>query len=191
MVAYSSYPDNELVRLINESDEQAFSQAYDRYWKSLYISAHNILQQKSVAQDIVQEVFTALWHRRQIVSIDNLQSYLYQATRFQVFKAIRAEKTDHEFYKRLSAATNEILQHDPILFKELQHLIDDIINSLPEDQKEIFLLHRTEGLTYPQIAERKNISIKTVEKKMTLALKHLRLHMNDTLIILMIIKRII
>ncbi|MBO9570924.1 MAG: RNA polymerase sigma-70 factor, partial [Chitinophagaceae bacterium] len=173
------------------NDEQAFSHIYDRYWKSLYVTANNILQNPTAAQDIVQEVFTSLWQRRNIAEIDNLKSYLYQATRFQVFKAIREEKNDHAFYNRLKIVTQELFHEDPIVFRDLQHLIDNSIDSLPDDQKEIFMLSRTDGLTYAQIAERKNISVKTVEKKMSLALKHLRLGIDDTLILLMIIKRLI
>jgi RNA polymerase sigma-70 factor (family 1) len=182
----SIHTDEQLLKLIYESDEQAFAEIYNRYWKPLFISAHNILQVKQAAQDAVQEVFISLWKRRQQVKIECLQSYLHQAIRFQVFKAIRAEKTDHNFFQRLSLITKDILTEDPLLFKELQTLYQQIIRSLPADEQEIFTMHRDAGLTYKQIAEEKNISVKTVEKKMSHALKEIRYGLDDALVILLL-----
>src|SRR3954462_1438681 len=96
-------------------DELAFAEIYNRYWKHLYSSAHNILQVKATAQDAVQEVFIALWKRRTHIQIEALQPYLHQAVRFQVFKAIRAEKTDQDFFNRLALITRDILFEDPLL----------------------------------------------------------------------------
>ena len=182
----SSHTDDQLLKLLQHSDELAFAEIYNRYWKPLYISAHNILQAKEGAQDAVQEVFTSLWKRRNIVQIQTLQSYLYQAIRFQVLKAIRAEKTDNNFFNRLAQVSKDILTEDPLLFKELEALYQQLIRSLPPDEQEIFSLHRDAGLTYKQIAEEKNISVKTVEKKMSHALKEIRYGLDDALAILLI-----
>jgi RNA polymerase sigma-70 factor (family 1) len=187
---FSKYDDEQLVGLLTENDETAFSEIYGRYWKPLYISVQNILHDTDPSQDIVQEVFISLWQRRDTVQVENLKAYLFQAVRFQVFKYIRADKAQAHFYDRLAAASREIEQQDPILHKEMQAIINNMILTLPEDQREIFMLHRTEGLTYSQIAERKNISIKTVEKKMSLALRHLRPHAGDAVMLLFIAKNL-
>jgi RNA polymerase sigma-70 factor (ECF subfamily) len=183
----SSHTDNELLQLLHTGDDTAFAEIYNRYWKLLYTSAHNVLQVKAAAQDAVQEVFVSLWKRRDQVTIDNLSSYLYQAVRFQVFKAIRAEKTDLSFVHRLSLISKDILTEDPLLFKELEALYQQVVRSLPQDEQEIFSLHRDAGLTYKQIAEEKNISVKTVEKKMSHALKEIRYGMDDALAIIAIV----
>ncbi len=190
MLDFSKYDDEQLVRLLTENDETAFSEIYGRYWKPLYVSVQNILHDTDPAQDIVQEVFISLWQRRDTVQVENLKSYLFQAVRFQVFKYIRADKAQAHFYDRLASVSREIEQQDPILHKEMQAIILNMISTLPEDQREIFVLHRTEGLTYSQIAERKNISIKTVEKKMSLALRHLRPHAGDAVMLLFIAKNL-
>jgi len=190
MLSYSKYDDEQLLKLLTENDENAFSEIYNRYWKPLYHSVQNILHNTGPAQDAVQEVFISLWQRRCTVQIENLKAYLFQAIRFQVFKAIRADKAQANFYDRLTAVSREILQQDPILYKEMQQLIVSMIDALPEDQREIFLLHRTEGLTYNEIAVKKNISVKTVEKKMSLALRHLRMGTGDAVILLLIAKNL-
>jgi RNA polymerase sigma-70 factor (ECF subfamily) len=98
-----------------------------------------------------------------------------------VFKAIRAEKTDNNFFKRLSIVSNDIYNEDPILSKELSRFYKQALLSLPEDEQEIFKMHRDEGLTYKQIAEVKSMSVKTVEKKMSHVLKHLRSGLNHSI----------
>jgi RNA polymerase sigma-70 factor (family 1) len=190
MLDFSKYDDEQLVRLLTENDENAFSEIYNRYWKPLYISVQNILHNTDPAQDAVQEVFISLWQRRHTVQIESLKAYLFQSVRFQVFKSIRADKAQANFYDRLSVVSREIQQQDPILYKEMQRLIVNMIATLPNDQREIFLLHRTEGLTYNQIAEKKNISVKTVEKKMSLALRHLRMGTGDVVMLLLIAKNL-
>jgi len=75
MLNYSKYHDEQLVRLLTENDETAFSEIYSRYWKPLYISVQNILHNTDPAQDVVQEVFISLWQRRHTVKIENLKAY--------------------------------------------------------------------------------------------------------------------
>ncbi len=186
MQNYPIHTDDQLLKQLCQNDEGAFAEIYNRYWKPLYTSAHNILQVREAAQDAVQEVFISLWKRRQDLQVDVLQSYLHQAVRFQVFKAIRAEKTDQLFFNRLALISKDILFEDPVLFKELEGIYQQLIQSLPPDEQEIFLLHRDGGLTYKQIAEQKNISVKTVEKKMSRALKMIRYGMDDAMLLVLV-----
>ncbi|WP_081167616.1 RNA polymerase sigma factor [Niastella populi] len=186
MQNYPIHTDDQLLKRLYQNDEGAFAEIYNRYWKPLYTSAHNILQVREAAQDAVQEVFISLWKRRQDLQVDVLQSYLHQAVRFQVFKAVRAGKTDQDFFNRLSLISKDILIEDPVLFKELESIYQQLIQSLPPDEQEIFLLHRDGGLTYKQIAEQKNISVKTVEKKMSRALKEIRYGMDDAMLVVLV-----
>lgn len=181
MLNFSTYSDEQLLRLLSEDNQQAFSEIYERYWEKLFVSAEKILQNRAAAQDAVQEVFISLWNRRSTLQIESLQNYLYQAARFQVFKNIRSEKTGNDFFKRLALVSNEIIKEDPAALKELERMIEKIIASLPEDQRIIFKMNRDQGLTYKQIAAEKNISVKTVEKKISQALKYIRMNMTDTL----------
>jgi len=186
MRIFSSYSDEQLVRLLQRGDEPAFTEIYKRYWKALYSSAYNVLQVKAAAEDVIQEIFISLWKRRSSVKIESLKAYLLQAVRFQVFKAIRAEKTNADFYKRLAAISSAILIENPLLFKELDGLLQQVFDLLPADEKEIFRLHRENGLTYKQIAEKKSISVKTVEKKMSQALKRIRYGLDEGFVLILL-----
>jgi RNA polymerase sigma-70 factor (ECF subfamily) len=186
MKELATYSDEQLVSLLQQNDEPSFATIYDRYWKPLYISARQVLQERHTAEDAVQEVFISLWKRRREVQIASLKSYLYQATRFQVLKAIRAERAGKDFFTRLAFVSKQIERDDPLLFKELGGLLQYAFATLPADEQEIFRLHREEGLTYKQIAEEKAISVKTVEKKMSRALKQLRHGLDEALLIVLI-----
>jgi RNA polymerase sigma-70 factor (ECF subfamily) len=174
MTVYNSFTDAELIDLLKSGDEFAFTEIYNRYWKLLFKTANNILQDFATVQDITQNIFVSLWERRNEVNIQTLKPYLQQATRFAVFKAIRDQQTDKEFYGRLAEITADIITDDPLLFKEQQELLKGIINRLPEDCREAFRLSREENLTYKQIATLLGVSEKTVEKRISKSLQHIR-----------------
>ena len=64
-------------------------------------------------------------------------------------------------------------------YKELTNKLDEIINKLPQRQKEVYLLHRIEGLNYKEIAERLHISVNTIENHMSGALKTIRKNLGN------------
>jgi RNA polymerase sigma-70 factor (family 1) len=184
MPAYSIYQDKELVALLQQDDAGAFTELYNRHWKSLYYTAMSILQNQEAARDIVQDVFTSVWQRRGDVEIEFPKTYLQQATRFQVFKAIHADKASKEFYQRLAGVSADMIIENPLLYKELEHLVRDLLDALPEDARMAFLLNRDEKLTYAQIAVKMEISVKTVEKKMSQTLRHLRKGLSEAMMML-------
>lgn len=179
MSDYNTYTDDQLWRYITLDDQDAFAAVYHRYWKVLYLRARNMLSDGDLAQDIVQEVFISLWHRRQEVEITHLKAYLFQAVRFQELKALRNLKSDTNFYERLAHISKDLLQHEPMAFKELDSVLQRVLATFPEDQRTIFSMSRDEGLTYREIADRMEISVKTVEKKISQALRAIRKGMDS------------
>ena len=188
---YSALNDQQLLALLKEANKDAFAEIYNRYWNSMYWSAYYVIKNESVAQDAVQEVFIALWQRNAEVDIEMLNAYLHQAVRFQILKAIKKQKADEQFYSRLVNITANIVYENPLLFKEQESLLKDILDTLPEDCRLIFRMSREEQLTYKQIAQQLSISEKTVEKKMTLCLKHFRQVLQDNKHILMMMVLVI
>ncbi|MBV4357531.1 RNA polymerase sigma-70 factor [Pinibacter aurantiacus] len=188
---YSALTDQQLLTLLKEANKDAFAEIYNRYWNNLYWSAYKIIKNESVAQDAVQEVFIALWQRNAEVDIQTLNAYLHQAVRFQILKAIKKQKADEQFYSRLVNITANIVYENPLLFKEQESLLKDILDTLPEDCRLIFHMSREEQMTYKQIALQLNISEKTVEKKMTFCLKHFRQVLQENKHILMMVVLVI
>ena len=159
---------------LTRSEGPAFAQIYERYFDRLFTRAFKILGDSQSAEDAVQETFTALWKYRRNIDIKNLGGYLNRALQNAAVKACQQRKTDHKFFDRLAHASNELLVSDPVIYKELQAKLLELINNLPADQKLIYSLSREQHFTNKQIAEQLQISVKTVEKKMTLSLKYLR-----------------
>jgi RNA polymerase sigma-70 factor (ECF subfamily) len=179
---HSLQDDIGLLGLMKQGDVAAFTELYNRHWKSLYISARNVLRVQEAAKDVVQEVFASLWQNKDHLDIKYPKAYLHQAVRFQVLKAIRSDKISADFYHRLTEASNEIIIENHLLFKELQHIVAELVQSLPEDCRQAFLLSREQNLSYNQIAEQLNISVKTVEKKMSRSLRFLRTGLGKSII---------
>ena len=184
---YQTYQDAELLQRISENDEEAFSEIYSRYAPNMFITAFNILRHRAGAEDAVQEIFIALWKRRGELHIDSLQAYLYQSVRYRVLRMYKEEKKDDCFYERLARATSDILQDDPVIFRDIQQLLQKIILTLPGDQQVIYRLHREQCLTYAEIAKNLNISVKTVEKKMSKSLKSIRPQLDKLLSLILLL----
>jgi len=174
MSIYQISGQDELISRLRDGDEQAFSEIYNLYWKQLYRTAFTILRDEEGASDALQEMFLHLWRRRRELNIVSLKAYLHQSVRLTVLKAIRSQKVDAGFYKRLAEVTTEIIEEDPMIFKDNLYLLQRLIDSLPVDCRQIFLMSREEEMSYKQIAGKLEISVKTVEKKMSKSLKLIR-----------------
>lgn len=166
--------EQELIKRVAEGSEEAFATLYHSYWESCYRQAFKILQDTQQSEDIVQELFVRIWEKRRELEIVSIGAYLQKATRNRVLNAIRSEKTNTEFYNRLARVTAELLEENPLLFKENEQLLEHLIESLPEDCRETFRLSRKNQLSYKEIALHLNVSEKTVEKRMSKALQHIR-----------------
>lgn len=169
-----SLNDDLLLQRVKEGDSKAFERIYDRYWKAMYLSAFKILIDESLAEDVVHDVFVSVWNKRAQISIENVKSYLFTATRngaISKLRHIKFLKVHDEAIKNLAIATEPIENFDK---KALIKSVMTIIEALPRRCKEIFILSRIEGHSISEIAEKLNISHRTVENQLHIALKYVR-----------------
>jgi RNA polymerase sigma-70 factor (ECF subfamily) len=174
---YSDLDDASLVVLVQQGNEQAFSQIYERYKGVLYIHAVKMLKDRDEAQDVIQELFTKLWHKRDSLQINtNISAYLYTAVRNRILDIFSHGKIVSVHQQSLQNFINqgEYQTDNYIREKELSFLIESEISALPPKMKEVFELSRKEHLSYLQIAEQLEISENTVRKHITKALARLR-----------------
>ena len=161
---------------IRESPE-VVEELFKENHRYLFSVAFNFIKDKEAARDIVQDVFLKLWKRRsQIDFKKGIRSYL--------FKAISNASLNYlEKNRSKASALQEILRtQDPTTsedvhsasFKELEVRVRIAIDRLPPKCKMIFLLSRQEGMKYREIAEQLNLSVKTVENQLGIALEKLR-----------------
>lgn len=177
----SNLAEKALFKRIVEGDEKAFETLFHSYYANLCRFAAGIISDNNAAEEIVQELFVKLWEKRIQLSIDiSIKNYLYQAVKNQCFNFIKHNKIKSEYFK--NAQSNNEIQIQPdeqFLTLELAEKIEEVIQSLPDKRREIFRLSREEGLKYREIAEKLNISLKTVEAQMGLSIKTLREKLKD------------
>jgi RNA polymerase sigma-70 factor (family 1) len=181
------YTERELLERIAKGDEIALSTIYQQYWKPLFIQAYNIIRDKMVCEDIVQEIFLQLWRNRGSLQItDSLNSYLHAATRYQVFHYIRRNPVMEHLFENIGERISGEYPGHSLIEKDLHGQIDQVISRLPEKCRLIYKLSREEYLPHKEIAARLHISIKTVENQLTIALRRLRLSLKDAIMLAMI-----
>lgn len=167
-----------------EWDVNTFEKLYDEYYSPLCLFANKYLHDLDLSRSLVQELFVNLWLKREKLTVqgDSLRFYLY--------KAVRNKSVDYlrELKKRvrlsdLSESRLDSSFEDKLEEAELNARLNQSISELPEKCREIFLLCRFEGLKYTQIAEKLNISVKTVEMQMGIALKKIKDKLSDLQIV--------
>jgi len=184
MNRYSNLKDGELAALINSGDEIAFKEIYNRHWEELVSSAFRILKEKDACMDVVQEVFVWYWIHRETLTIKYVKQYLLLAVKYQVANYIRHEKVRNKYVESVNAIGGKHSYNEEALeIKEFKELISHFTEDLPERCKEIFYLSRNENLTNKEIANKLQISEKTVEMQITIALKRLRLKIGKFIVL--------
>jgi len=176
----NSQDEKEILRRLAEGDQSALTGIYQQFWQPLFLSAYNVIKDKKACEDIIQEIFLQLWLKRESLNVrESLKGYLLAATRYQVFRYIRNTPVRSELYihleERMAAPSADL----SLLQKDLSRQIEKVVGDLPEKCQQIYRLSREELLSHKEIAERLNISTKTVENQLTIALRRLRLSLGE------------
>jgi RNA polymerase sigma-70 factor (ECF subfamily) len=157
------------------------------HYKELCAYANKYLDDLAASEETVQSLFVKLWENREGLKIEKSpRSYLYTATRNACFNQIRHIKIreDYKVHNQLEMEKQQYTVSDEFEASELDEKIRKSIDCLPEGRRKIFILSRFEGLKYKEIAEKLQISIKTVENQMGSAIKHLKNDLAEYLTIL-------
>ncbi len=180
---YKTYKDEMLLELISRGDRKAFTCLFQRYWKDMYRSAWYVTQDQAISMDVVQEVFVWFWENREKWSVTNVQSYLQAAVKYKVANEIRNGKlrsAAFEGWKNRVMERRHVTCTGELEARELRQVILDFTGELPPRCQEIFRLSRFEHLSNKEIADKLEISEKTVENQITIALRRLRTHLEHT-----------
>ncbi len=159
----------------------AFEQIYKLYWKRLYAMAAAKLQSSEEAEEIVQELFTTLWEKRNILIITNLSHYLFSSVRHRVINTVRSKvvhKSYWEFYRSFIPSSNSSTE-EVVQYNDLSKAFENAVNALPEKSQAIFRLSRFEGKSVQEIAKSLKLSEKAIEYHVTKSLKVLKVQLKD------------
>lgn len=191
------YPEINIASL-KKGEKKAFEEIYTEFFGVHYHLCLQYLHDEKAAEEIVQDTFLKLWEIRATLNDQiNIRSFLYTITKNNCLNYLRNQKISMkhiENIKYLEMQFNyEALEKmgNFIQFEELRSKIEEAIAALPSELGETFRLSRFEELSYKEIAEKQNISIKTVEARISKALKILRVELKDFLPLICLISNIL
>ncbi|HKZ65942.1 MAG TPA: RNA polymerase sigma-70 factor [Chitinophagaceae bacterium] len=184
-MSYQLLAEDVLLKLLKIGDELAFKEIYLRYWQHLYFVALNKSNNREVAEDIVQSVFTDLWDKRERHLIQNISFYLYASVKYQVINYIKfaISKKAHLSNFNERQKTEENSAELTLLVQELNEAIDKAISQLPPKTQTIFRMSRVESHSNKDISRILDLSEKTVEYHITQSLKALRFYLKDFILV--------
>ena len=178
MLNIHSYCDNDLIILLKKGDHRAFEVIYQRYWKPMFVLAVNRLGNETDGEEVVQDIFTDLWRRRESIDIKhNLNAYLAGAVKFRVYATLARQYKKRALESGIQTSlkkTQSESAEDILLLKKLKEKIDGAAENLPERCQLIFKLSREDGYSNKEIAHYLRISEKTVETQISRALKRIK-----------------
>lgn len=182
--------DHPIGALLAKKDQSAFEQVFKTHFKSLHAYAFTILKDEDEAEEIVQQVFFKLWERSENLSLQGtITAYLYRAVHNESLNYLKHQKVkaNHQLYVAYSMKSQADHAPGKMMSKELAHHFHEALNELPEQCRTVFQLSRFEEMKYREIADKLDISVKTVENHMGKALKLLRTKLVDFLPLLLIL----
>lgn len=178
----------QLQSLLKEGNESAFNEIYNRYWKVLYAYAFRIYTDEKVCEDIVQDVFISLWNKAKTTEISNIEGYLFRAIKYKITTYIRDLKFTSSHIEVLqNIAVSSTSSEKNIEYIEFEKRVFSEIDKLTPKCKTVFTLSRFDQLSNSEISEQLNISIRTVEKHISDALKALKSSLKANYIIWFVI----
>ncbi|CAM4348177.1 RNA polymerase sigma factor [Gillisia limnaea] len=166
--------DEQLLIDLSNGNGTVFPLIFDRYWKRLYSYAFKIYRDDKVCEDIVQEIFISLWEKASESQILNLEAYLLRSVKYRVANHIRSLKfsnSQEEILNSIPYPSNSVLNLE---YQEFEKEVLSQVKKLPPRCREIFILSRFDNYSNSEIAEKLDISIRTVEKQISNALSYLK-----------------
>lgn len=165
--------DEELISLMAEDNEAAFTALYHRHWEMLLGMAFNRLKDLPAAEDIVHDVFASIWRNRKKLAADSLKHYLAAAVKYMTIAHFR-KKAYGEQYQETLVQPPEGGAENVVHYRHILQLVNEEVDKLPEKCRIVFRYSRQNGMSSREIAEQLGISHKTVDNQLHKAITHLR-----------------
>lgn len=178
--------ENFVLAALKQDSKEAFSLLFQTYYADLVLFSGNFVKDKHSCEDIVQSIFLKLWHDRRTIQIEtSIKSYLLKAVRnscldeYRHIEIVRKYETEYK-----SSVLDNYDTDNYILYSDLFAHLTRALDKIPPLYKEAFVLNRFEGLKYREIAEKLDVSERTVEVRMSKTLDLLRKQLKDFFIFL-------
>lgn len=175
-----------LLRQLKLDDEKAFNTLYDKFWHKLYTHALRKVKSNEIAEEIVHDVFADFWLRRHSIEITaSLEAYLFQSVKYAAYKQIKVLKNQNVFINEMIDLE---VKNGPVGYQidngaELHELLLVSLQNLPKRCRTVFELSRVNQLSHREISQELSITTKTVENQIAKAIKLLKIHLKDFILL--------
>lgn len=176
------YNESLLLEQLRAGSTEAFTQLYYAYSGQMYVNILRLVKDKQVTEEIVQEIFTRIWQKRdQLVFKTDFSAYLYRMGQNLVIDFYRKLQRDRKLLERFKANVSEYYEHieENLYFRESNTLVQRAMDTLSPQQKKVFQLCKLDGWSYHQAALLLDISPFTVKEYLSLASKAVRSYLSD------------
>ena len=170
-----------IVENVKLGDREAFNKLFRQFYAPLSRFCIRFVADEDVAAEVVQEFFVRLWTNHESLSINSsFNSYMMQSVRNLSLTFINKERSHAEANLSVYSEEGEAFDaSEELQGQNLEDAYRKIVAGMPEKRREVFMLSRFDGLKYVEIAEKLNLSQKTVEAHMSAAIKQLKEGLKD------------
>lgn len=176
MELYTKHTDEYLFLLMQNNDEKAFTELYERYWKKLLVRANLLLNSQEDAEEMVHDTFVSLWSKRGTLHIlHSFHTYIAAMLQYGCFRVLAkrrrlyVKETTGEVMETVDLSTQQWLDFD-----DLREELETAVSRLPDKCQLIFRLSREQYLSDKEIAGKLDLSVNTVRTQMHRALRRLK-----------------
>lgn len=168
------FSDFELIEALKSDSRDALGIIYNRYAEKMYKASYSLIADKAACEDIVHEIFVNVWISRAKLEVRSLQNYLIVASKNHALSILRKTNPVADITEFQDYLTDSIPVDNTLTMHEINRIVAKNVERLPRKCQQIFLLSREEQLPHKEIAARLNITVKTVENQIAIALKRIR-----------------
>jgi RNA polymerase sigma-70 factor (family 1) len=173
--SYNTYCLDKLIVFLKKNDLKAFDEIYHRFVPKLHGFLIKIYKDKIMAEEVTQEVFIKIWENRQGIRAGNtFEGYLFKIAKNKIYDLLHLQKRKQEVYGQLKLRDYSNELEDAIIFHDLDRQVKEVVDDFPASQKEIFILSRHELLSNNEIAQKLQLSQRTVETQIYRALQKIK-----------------
>ncbi|MCG8321573.1 MAG: RNA polymerase sigma-70 factor [Cytophagales bacterium] len=175
--SYLTANDHIILKGLNNGDENAFQELYERYYHHLFAIAFKMTKSNETSEGIVQDVFVKIWQRRKkIKKKGSLKSMIYTMVRNQTIDFLRESAYRSGYQKELYQNTVRAFHHaeNEVWFNMFKEQVDGILASLPPRRRAVYSLSREKGKSHEEIANALGISKQAVSNHISKALEIIR-----------------
>jgi RNA polymerase sigma-70 factor (family 1) len=169
--------EKELLSLLKQGDQEAFTQLYHVYSEGLYLSLLKLIKSRTLAQEKLQEIFILIWEKRETINIQSsFSSYLYRIGENKVIDFFREAKRDQKLYSQLKAAASEQYAYPERDLSSLEDtgLLQEALETLPPQRKRVFEFCKLQGKSYHEVSQLLGISSSTINDHIVKATRSIR-----------------